>query len=79
MDSEFETHGSAKILLANITYDQALIVAKGLENIEGIDTVKFYDEGSEDYADDSIEDYYKDSAALITLSFEEEEDTEFKL
>ncbi len=76
MDSEFETHGSAKILLANITYDQALIVAKGLENIEGIDTVKFYDEGNEDYKDDSLEDYYKDSAALITLSFEEDEDTE---
>ncbi|MBQ6968534.1 MAG: MMPL family transporter [Lachnospiraceae bacterium] len=76
MDSEFETHGSAKILLANITYDQALIVAKGLENIEGVDTVKFYDEGSEDYKDSSLEDYYKDSAALITLSFEEEEDTE---
>ena len=76
MDSEFETHGSAKILLANITYDQALIVAKGLENIEGIDTVKFYEEGNEDYKDDSLEDYYKDSAALITLSFEEDENTE---
>lgn len=75
MDNEFETHGSAKILLANITYDQALIVAKGLEDIEGVDTVKFYDADDEDYDDDALEDYYKDSAALITLSFDEEEDT----
>ena len=76
MDSEFETHGSAKILLANITYDQALIVAKGLENIDGIDTVKFYDPDNEDYNNDALEDYYRDSAALITLSFDQEEDTE---
>lgn len=75
MDNEFETHGSAKILLANITYDQALIVAKGLEDIEGVDTVKFYDPDDEDYDDEVLEDYYKDSAALITLSFDEEEDT----
>ena len=70
MDSEFETHGSAKILLANITYDQAYIVAKGLEDINGIDTVKFYDEDDDDYKDAALEDYYKDSAALITLSFD---------
>ncbi|MBQ7724810.1 MAG: MMPL family transporter [Lachnospiraceae bacterium] len=75
MDNEFETHGSAKILLANITYDQALIVAKGLENIDGVDTVKFYDPDDEDYDDDVLEDYYKDSAALITLTFDEDEDT----
>jgi len=75
MDEEFETHGSAKILLANITYDQALIVAKGLENIDGIDMMKFYDPDDEDYEDDALEDYYKDSAALITLTFDEDEDT----
>ncbi len=76
MDNEFETHGSAKILLANITYDQALRVAKGLENIDGIDTVKFYDAGDEDYSDDSLDDYYRDSAALITMTFDEDEDTD---
>ena len=76
MDSEFETHGSAKILLANITYDQARIVAKGLENIDGIDTVKFYDPEDEDYNDEALEDYYRDSAALITLSFDQDKDTE---
>ncbi len=76
MDNEFETHGSAKILLANITYDQAFLVAKGLENIDGIDTVKFYDPEDEDYNDVPLEDYYRDSAALITLSFDQEEDTD---
>ena len=76
MDNEFETHGSAKILLANITYDQAYIVAKGLEDIDGVDTVNFYDPEDEDYDDDSLEDYYRDSAALITITFDEEKDTE---
>ncbi len=76
MDNEFETHGSAKVLLANVTYDQAYIVAKGLEDIHGIDTVKFYDPDDDDYKDDVLEDYYKDSAALITMTFDEDEDTE---
>ncbi len=76
MDEEFQTNGSAKILLTNITYERALAVANGLENIDGIDTVKFYDPDNSDYSDATLDEYYKDSAALITLMFEEDKDTE---
>ncbi len=75
MDAEFQTNGSAKVLLTNITYERALGVAKGLEKIDGIDTVKFYDPDNTDYSDKTLDEYYKDSAALITLLFEEDKDT----
>ncbi len=75
MDNEFQTFGSARVLVTNITYDRALILSKGLKDIEGISMVKFYDESDDDYNDEKLEDYYKDSSALFTLSFEEEEDT----
>ncbi len=78
MDNEFVTFGNGKILITNITYDKALELAKGMEKINGISGVKFYDKDDEDdeYEDDDIEDYYKDSSALYTLTFEEPEDTE---
>lgn len=76
MDEEFTTFGTAKILIANITYDRARDVAKGLENIDGINTVKFYDPDDDDYKNEDLTDYYKDSAALYTLMFDEEKDTE---
>ncbi len=75
MDNEFKTFGSARVLVTNITYDRALILSKGLEDIEGISRVDFYDEDNEDYSDKDLEDYYKDSSALFTLSFDEEEET----
>ena len=71
MDAEFQTNGSAKVLLTNITYERALAVAKGLEKIDGVDTVKFYDPDDTDYSDKTLDDYYKDSAALITIMFED--------
>lgn len=78
MDEEFLTFGSAKILVTNITYENALQKAKELEKIRGIDKVSFYDWDDEDgtYDDEALEDYYKDASALYTISFDEEEDTE---
>lgn len=77
MNEQFITFGSAKILVANVTYDKALELAKGMEDIEGISGVSFFDPDDEDgtYDDDNIEDYYKDSSALYQLTFDEEEDT----
>lgn len=76
MDEEFITFGTAKILIPNITYEQALSLAKELEEIKGISSVKFYDRENDDYDDEELSDYYKDASALFTLSFEEEEKTE---
>ena len=80
MEEEFTTFGSAKVLITNITYEKALEEAKALEEIRGISSVSFFDwEESEDtYEDDELTDYYKDACALITLTFEEEEDTDRK-
>ena len=78
MDEEFLTFGTAKIMVANITYDQAQKLADELEEIEGISGVSFYDweEADSTYKDSDITDYYKDASALLTLTFDEEEDTD---
>ncbi len=76
MDEEFKTFGTAKVLLANITYDRAKMVADGIAEISGVNTVKFYDPDDKDYNNDQLEDYYKDSAALITIMFDDEKDAE---
>lgn len=78
MDEEFLTFGTAKIMVANITYDQAQKLADELEEIEGISGVSFYDweEADSTYKDSDITDYYTDASALLTLTFDEEEDTD---
>lgn len=75
MEKEFVTFGSAKVLVANITYEQALQIAHELEEIEGISEVKFYDASEDAYQDSRMEEYYKDASALYEIGFEEEEDT----
>lgn len=78
MDEEFTTFGSAKIMVANITYDQALRLGQEMEEVDGISRVSFYDwdEADDEYKDDEITDYYRDACALFTLSFDEDEETE---
>lgn len=76
MDEEFTTFGTAKILIPNITYEQARSLADELEEIKGISEVKFYDWEDDAYEDEELSDYYKDASALFTLSFEEEEKSE---
>ncbi|MCR5626833.1 MAG: MMPL family transporter [Lachnospiraceae bacterium] len=76
MEDEFTTFGTAYVLITNITLDRAYIIADGLENIDGIDSVDFYDPEEAEKNDKVLEDYYKDSSALMRLHFEEEEDTE---
>ncbi len=76
MDEEFKTFGSARVLITNVTYDRAFQIAQGLKEIDGISRVLFYDEDDELYNDKSIDEYYRDSSALMTLSFEEEKETD---
>ncbi len=76
MDGEFETFGTARVMIANITFENALRVMRVLEEIEGIRTVSFYDPEDSSYDQEPIEDYYNNSAALYTLMFEEEEDSD---
>ena len=43
MEEEFITYGSCTVMVANITYDQALGIQKDLEGIDGVFRVEFDD------------------------------------
>lgn len=77
-DEEFITYGSAKVLITNISYENARKAAESLEEIDGISDVLFYDYIDEDdlYEDETLSDYYKDASALLNVSFDEAEETE---
>lgn len=49
MDEEFTTFATARVMVNNITYDQALTLSEDLEKIEGISEVEF----------DETEDHYR--------------------
>ncbi len=66
MEEEFTTLGSARVMAANITYEQAARLAEALEEVEGVAGVVF----------DGTEDHYQNASALFDVSFEEENDTE---
>lgn len=75
MEEEFTTFGTARILLTNITYEKALQVSKELGEIKGVASVSFYDVDDDMYDELDRPDYYKDSAALLTITFDEKEES----
>lgn len=70
MEKEFVTFGTARVMVSNISYEQALPLVDVMESIDGISTVEF---GDEEDAEDR-EDYYLSSAALYNVTFDGEED-----
>lgn len=64
MEEQFTTYGSAKIMVSNITYDQAEVLVDRLEDVEGIKQVEF---------DDSF-DHFTGTEALFDVTFEGTED-----
>ena len=75
MDENFTTFGTAKVMVNNIDYEKALELSTKLKEIAGVSRVDFYDKLDSDYENKNIEDYYKDFAALYTISFEDVEDS----
>ena len=75
MDENFTTFGTAKVMVNNIDYEKALELSTKLKEIVGVSRVDFYDKSDSDYENKNIEDYYKDFAALYTISFEDVEDS----
>ncbi len=75
MDESFTTFGNAKVMINNIDYEKALEVGNKLKEIDGVSRVDFYDNSDSSYDNKNIEDYYKDFAALYTVSFEDVEDS----
>ena len=84
MDEQFTTFGTAKVMVQNVTYDQAKAIADQLKDIKGVSAVDFYKEDEDDENNDSEEkeftnsedmrDSYQDLAALYSISFETPED-----
>ena len=66
MDSEFTTYGSARILICNVTFDEAQKLADQVEKMDGVSMLDF----------DDTEDHYHDMEALLSVTFDEEADPE---
>lgn len=64
MEEQFTTYGSAKIMVSNITYDQAEVLVDRLEDVEGIKQVEF----------DDSSDHFTGTEALFDVTFEGTED-----
>lgn len=58
MDEEFVTYGSARVMVANITYDEADGLVAQLENLEGVKSVAF----------DHTKDHYTGTNALYDIT-----------
>ena len=63
MEQEFTTYGTADVMVANISYDEALRLKAQLEDIKGVQTVDF----------DETTDHYADASALYSITFDHDE------
>ena len=69
MDTEFITFGSARVMVENVTYDQALRLQSRIEEIDGVRAVDF----------DNSEDHYRSTAALFSVTFNAEENDDVSI
>ncbi|MGN1179961.1 MAG: RND family transporter [Suilimivivens sp.] len=60
MDNEFVTYGTAKVMISNISYERAEDLVNDMLEIEGVSDIAF----------DHTADHYKDSAALLDITFD---------
>lgn len=77
MDEEFTTFGTAKVMIDNISYEEACRLVEDLKVIKGVSEVSFYEEDedeSEITDGEALKDAYNELAALISITFETEED-----
>lgn len=59
MDEQFMTYGSAKVMLANVTFNQTDSLVDSLENVDGVKEVAF----------DDSSDHFKGTNALFDITF----------
>jgi len=59
MESEFFTYGTAKVMIANISYEQAMSIAERIRALDGVSSVAF----------DNTPEHYKDASALFNVTF----------
>ena len=71
MDEEFVTFGTADVMIANITFDDAKALQKKVEAMDGVSTVEFTSRSDEQ--EDFVE-HYNNGSALFSITFDYEED-----
>ncbi|WP_029231012.1 efflux RND transporter permease subunit [Butyrivibrio sp. VCB2006] len=69
MEEQFITYGSTKVMVANIDYDQALLIKEDLENIEGVFSVDL----------DDSDKHYNNGSALFNITFDYSENDDMCL
>lgn len=60
MEEQFTTYGSAQIMVANITIDQAQELSEQIADVKGVQSVAF----------DKTEDHYNNASALYNITFD---------
>ena len=64
MEDEFTTFGTAKLMLVNVSYDEAQAVSEQIADIGGVQSVSF----------DDTRDHYTNASALYDITFDYSED-----
>ena len=63
MENQFTTYGTAEVMVANITYDDAEALSDRLSQVKGVQSVDF----------DETTNHYASSSALFTVTFDYDE------
>ncbi|MGO5029877.1 efflux RND transporter permease subunit [Candidatus Agathobaculum pullicola] len=85
MDEEFTTFGTARVMVAHVTADIASDLSEQIEQIEGVSAASLGEStagaNTEDEPEtpEEIEKYFKGANALISVTFEGEENDEVSL
>lgn len=66
MEDQFTTYGSAQVMIANISQDQAEELLDQIEGIKGVQGVEY----------DNTEEHYNNDSALYTITFDYDESDE---
>ena len=64
MEEQFTTYGTARILVCNVTYDEAQQLADRITQMDGVSMLDF----------DDSDDHYHDMEALLSVTFDAESD-----
>ena len=87
MDEEFTTFGTARVMVSHVTYEIAEGLAERMKQIEGVASATFGGSGAggsieddgEPETPEDIAAYFKGADALISVTFDGEEDDEISL
>lgn len=69
MNKEFTTYGMARIMVANISYNQAEEISKKIKEIKGVSSVDF----------DNTSEHYMSASGLFSITFDGQEKDEISL